>query len=86
MSGILGTSSHNSAYECYRGLLAVQHRGQDSAGILSFNGIVHLKRKGLVLSVFNKEELSKLEGFNAIGHVRYLKTGTSTLSEAQPFS
>ena len=86
MCGILGTSSHNSAYECYRGLLAVQHRGQDSAGILSFDGIVHLKKeKGLVLNVFNKEELSKLEGFNAIGHVRYLTTGTSTLSEAQPF-
>jgi len=86
MCGIIGTSSNNSAYECYRGLLAIQHRGQDSAGILSFDGIVHQKKeKGLVLNIFNKEELSKLEGSKAIGHVRYPTAGTNTLCEAQPF-
>ena len=86
MCGIIGTSSNNSSYECYRGLLAIQHRGQDSAGILSFDGIVHQKKeKGLVLNVFNKEELSKLEGSKAIGHVRYPTAGTNTLCEAQPF-
>jgi amidophosphoribosyltransferase len=86
MCGILGTSSNNSAYECYRGLLAIQHRGQDSAGILSFDGVVHQKKeKGLVLNVFNKEELSKLEGSKAIGHVRYPTAGTNTICEAQPF-
>jgi len=60
MCGILGTSSHNSAYECYRGLLAVQHRGQDSAGILSFDGIVHLKkRKRIGIKRFQQRRVIK---------------------------
>lgn len=86
MCGIMGVSSNNSSYECYRGLLAIQHRGQDSAGILSFDGIVHQKKeKGLVLNVFSKEEISKLEGAKSIGHVRYPTMGTNAICEAQPF-
>lgn len=69
------------------GLFALQHRGQESAGIASADGcqVVAHKGMGLVSEVFNEGILSKLPGHLAIGHVRYSTTGSSVLSNAQPF-
>jgi amidophosphoribosyltransferase len=69
------------------GLYALQHRGQESAGIASSDGkTVHIhKGLGLVAQVFNEENLSPLKGHLAIGHTRYSTTGSSLLQNAQPY-
>ena len=70
----------------YFGLYALQHRGQESAGIATFDGdVVHLhKEMGLVSQVFNETILSELTGHLAIGHTRYSTTGSSRAVNAQP--
>jgi amidophosphoribosyltransferase len=69
------------------GLFALQHRGQESAGIASSDGCQVWAHKGMGLAseVFREDTLSKLPGRLAIGHVRYSTTGSSVLSNAQPF-
>ena len=70
------------------GLHALQHRGQEGCGIVSFNGKEYFseKRFGLVGDNFNKEKvLKKLQGDFAIGHNRYSTTGENTLRNIQPF-
>ncbi len=71
----------------YFGLYALQHRGQESAGIVVArdNNIVEHKGMGLVPDVFDVDHLEHLEGGSAIGHVRYSTTGSSILANAQPF-
>ncbi|MGH7640695.1 MAG: amidophosphoribosyltransferase [Candidatus Dormibacteria bacterium] len=73
---------------CYLGLYALQHRGQESAGICTSDGErLHLHRDmGLVGQVFSGEELAQLRGGLGIGHTRYSTTGSSRLSNAQPFT
>jgi len=70
----------------YFGLYALQHRGQESAGIATFEGdTVHLhKNMGLVSQVFNEAILTQLPGDMAIGHNRYSTTGSSRIANAQP--
>jgi amidophosphoribosyltransferase len=70
----------------FDGLFALQHRGQESAGIAVSDGdtITVVKDMGLVASVFDEKTLSTLEGDLAIGHVRYSTTGSSTWNNAQP--
>jgi len=70
----------------YFGLYALQHRGQESAGIATFEGeTVHLhKEMGLVSQVFNETILSQLPGNLAVGHTRYSTTGSSRVVNAQP--
>ncbi len=69
------------------GLYALQHRGQESAGIATCDGHVAYVHKGmgLVAQVFNEDNLRRLRGFMAIGHTRYSTTGASTLRNAQPY-
>lgn len=71
----------------YLGLFALQHRGEEAAGICSTDGenLFLLKGQGLVGEVFHPENLKKLPGKNAIGHVRYSTTGSSSLINAQPY-
>ncbi|MBR3155731.1 MAG: class II glutamine amidotransferase, partial [Methanobrevibacter sp.] len=72
----------------YYCLYALQHRGQESAGIASFNqdkGFKHYYGMGLITSVFSDEEIQNLEGNMAIGHVRYSTTGQSKVENSQPF-
>lgn len=71
---------------CFYGLYALQHRGQESAGIASSNGdrIRGFKDMGLVSQVFNEQDLLSLSGNLAIGHTRYSTTGSSTWANAQP--
>jgi len=87
--GIFGIFGHAKAAELtFLGLYALQHRGQESAGIVtSDNGLIRLhKGMGLVSEVFAKEEvLARLSGRIAIGHTRYSTTGASSLINIQPF-
>ena len=70
----------------YFGLYALQHRGQESAGIAVGDGerIRHHKAMGLVGEVFSGEVIDRLQGKVALGHVRYSTTGESALENAQP--
>ncbi|HET9800345.1 MAG TPA: class II glutamine amidotransferase, partial [Chthoniobacterales bacterium] len=87
--GLFGVFGHkNAAVLTYYGLFALQHRGQESAGIVTSRGpgesfLVH-KDMGLVSQVFGQIELEQLKGTRAIGHTRYSTTGTSTIKNAQP--
>src|SRR5918998_4938813 len=71
---------------CYYGLYALQHRGQESAGIAVSDGINILvtKEMGLVSQVFSECRLAGMDGHLGIGHVRYSTTGGSTWENAQP--
>ncbi len=70
----------------YFGLFALQHRGQESAGMAVSNGerIMVVKDMGLVSQVFDEPALSSLHGYLAVGHCRYSTTGASTWGNAQP--
>ncbi|HKV90542.1 MAG TPA: amidophosphoribosyltransferase, partial [Thermoplasmata archaeon] len=86
--GVLGVSlqGKGAAPFLYRGLRALQHRGQESAGIAtsSHGTLHHRKGMGLVHEIFTQEEIESLRGTVGIGHVRYSTTGTSDLENAQP--
>ena len=89
MCGIFGIFGHpEAANMTYLGLHGLQHRGQESAGIVSAHrGRFHTARDmGLVGDIFTSERLASLPGNTAIGHVRYSTAGESRLAEAQPFS
>jgi amidophosphoribosyltransferase len=86
--GIVGIYGRAEASNlAYLGLYALQHRGQESAGIVSFDrGRFYVHRAmGLVNDVFDEEMLEALPGKSAIGHVRYSTFGSATLENAQPF-
>ncbi len=86
--GVFGIFGHPEAAKLtYFGLYALQHRGQESAGIASSDGKTLKARKamGLVSEVFSESSLGELTGELAIGHVRYSTTGSSILQNAQPF-
>jgi amidophosphoribosyltransferase len=86
--GVFGVFGHKDAAKLtYFGLYALQHRGQESAGIVSSTGksIFEHKGMGLVPDVFNEHALNGLHGHIAIGHVRYSTTGSSTAKNVQPF-
>jgi amidophosphoribosyltransferase len=85
--GVFGIYGHAEASNLtYLGLYALQHRGQESAGIAASDGtqIRHSKAMGYVNEAFNQEALAKLPGHLAIGHVRYSTAGDSKLTNAQP--
>ncbi len=86
--GIYSPDGYDVASITYFGLYALQHRGQESAGIAVANGkdINCYKNMGLVSDVFNEKNLADLKGFSAIGHVRYATAGASSLNNAQPIT
>src|SRR5438128_12602051 len=79
--GVCGVYGHRDAsHLVYLGLTTLQHRGQESAGIVSFNGKMNRHiGMGLVFDVFKKEHFNFLQGPYAIGHVRYSTTGSSVI-------
>jgi amidophosphoribosyltransferase len=86
--GVFGVHGHPEAANIsYLGLYALQHRGQESAGIVSTDGRSHFAHRGmgLVADVFNERTLHRLPGRHAIGHVRYSTSGESQIRNAQPF-
>jgi len=85
--GVCGIYNHDdSSRLAYFGLYALQHRGQESAGIVTSDGShVRLRKDmGLVSEVFSEEDLDSLTGHISIGHVRYSTTGASTVVNTQP--
>ena len=88
MCGIFGIYGHKDAsLLTYLGLYALQHRGEESAGIASFGkkGIQQHQGMGLVNDLFDAKSLKALTGDVALGHVRYSTTGSSTAKNIQPF-
>jgi amidophosphoribosyltransferase len=85
--GVCGVFNHSDSSKlAYFGLYALQHRGQESAGMVTSNGervIIH-KNMGLVSEVFSEETLTELDGHISIGHVRYSTTGASNIINTQP--
>ena len=85
--GVCGIYNHqDSAKLTYFGLYALQHRGQESAGIVASDGkkVMMHKSMGLVAEVFTETHLQSLTGHLAIGHVRYSTTGESNIINTQP--
>ena len=85
--GVFGIFGHPEAANLtYLGLYALQHRGQESAGIAASDGVQvrHRKAMGYVNEAFDADSLAKLPGTLAIGHVRYSTAGESKVSNAQP--
>jgi amidophosphoribosyltransferase len=89
--GVFAVYGHpNAALLTYYGLFALQHRGQESAGIVTADGpnspfVMH-KAMGLVSQVFTPPDLDRLKGRRSIGHVRYSTTGSSNIKNAQPMA
>lgn len=89
MCGIVGIFNHPEAANlAYLGLYALQHRGQESAGIVSSDGkaLYSHRDMGHVAEIFNESNLQKLPGSRAIGHVRYSTAGESALKNCQPIA
>ena len=88
MCGIIGVSNHEEAANiAFLGLYALQHRGEEAAGIASYDGQdIHItKNPGLVADAFEEASLKSLKGKTAIGHSRYSTTGSSNYKNIQPF-
>lgn len=96
MCGVIGvidpqsgeTRGAAAAFDAFRGLLALQHRGQDAAGILSYDSATRMfvceKDLGLVTNVFDQPKIEKLTGGMAIGHTRYATMGGDGRRDIQP--
>jgi amidophosphoribosyltransferase len=85
--GVVAIHGHpEAARQAYLGLYALQHRGQESAGIATADGqrLANIKGMGLVSEIFTDDVLDRLPGSMAIGHTRYSTTGDSALLNAQP--
>ncbi|MBF0532392.1 MAG: amidophosphoribosyltransferase [Candidatus Omnitrophica bacterium] len=88
MCGIIGVAKHKEAAKvAFLGLYALQHRGEEAAGIASYDGKkVHIiKNRGLIDDAIGERELDELRGSAAIGHCRYSTTGSSNQANIQPF-
>ena len=87
--GLIGVFAPNEdvARMAYFGLFALQHRGQEAAGIAVSDGVTMSMHKdiGLIAQIFSPASLEKLQGKYAIGHTRYSTTGSSSIRNAQPF-
>jgi amidophosphoribosyltransferase len=87
--GVFGIYGHSEAARLtYLGLYALQHRGQESCGIVAANGaqLISEREMGHVSEAFNQTRLDRLPGLAAIGHVRYSTAGEVSIRECQPFS
>jgi amidophosphoribosyltransferase len=87
--GVFGIYGHGDAARLtYLGLYALQHRGQESCGIVTSNGaqLISERAMGHVRDSFDEQRLDRLRGHNAIGHVRYSTAGEVSIRECQPFS
>ncbi|HGY54495.1 MAG TPA: amidophosphoribosyltransferase [Caldithrix abyssi] len=86
MCGIIGVVGYKDiSAEIMNGMTTLQHRGQDSAGIVTFNGNFHLhKGMGQVREVFRNIDLKRIDGYCGLGHVRYSTMGSTEAVDAQP--
>ena len=87
MCGIVGVSHHKEASKiAFLGLYALQHRGEEAAGIVSYDGKeMHvIKKDGMAVDNFDEENISRLTGHMALAHTRYSTTGSSHIKNIQP--
>ncbi len=87
MCGVIGIYDNDVVIsKLYSAMLTIQHRGQDSAGILTYDGKFHLKKgNGLVNDIFNQKNISRLKGNIGLAHTRYPTIGEGSVEDAQPF-
>jgi amidophosphoribosyltransferase len=87
MCGVIGIWANGEVFhDLYQGLLSIQHRGQDAAGIITYDGKFHEKKgNGLVMDIFGLAEAAQLKGNIGIGHTRYPTIGGGGYEDAQPF-
>jgi len=87
MCGVVGIFGNKDVFkDLYYGLLAIQHRGQDSAGVITYDGKFHVKKgNGLVRDIITENHFRRLKGNIAIGHTRYPTIGGGRGEDAQPF-
>jgi amidophosphoribosyltransferase len=87
MCGVIGIWANDSVIrDLYQGLLAMQHRGQDASGVITYNGRFHTEKgNGLVRDIFTAEAIQHLRGLIGIGHTRYPTAGGGGGEDAQPF-
>lgn len=88
MCGIIGISNNKEAAKLtFLGLYALQHRGEEAAGIVTFDGKdIHVKKEpGLVADAFDEKTIHEMKGHSAIGHCRYSTTGSTNYKNIQPF-
>jgi len=87
MCGVIGITGNDDVFnDLYQGLLAIQHRGQDSAGIITYDGRFHTKKgNGLVRDIFSEDHFQRLRGNIGLGHTRYPTIGSYSGEDAQPF-
>jgi amidophosphoribosyltransferase len=87
MCGLIGVYGHGHvAQDVYDGMVTLQHRGQDAAGIVTFDGKFHERKDfGLVKDVFHTKDMQRLSGYVGVGHTRYATIGTGDVAEVQPF-
>ena len=87
MCGVIGIVGNADVFrDLYQGLLSIQHRGQDSAGIITYDGRFHIKKgNGLVQDIFKPEHSERLKGAIGLGHTRYPTIGGGSGEDAQPF-
>ncbi|MCK4835905.1 MAG: amidophosphoribosyltransferase [Candidatus Aminicenantes bacterium] len=87
MCGVIGIyDTEEVVAKIYNGMMNLQHRGQDSAGILTYDGRFHLKRgNGLVKDIFDSNNVRRLTGNIGLGHTRYPTVGEGSVEDAQPF-
>ncbi len=85
--GLFGVyNSQEASLLTFLGLYSLQHRGEESCGIITFDGssFHHYRGMGLVGEVFSEEKVKELKGYQAIGHVRYSTTGSTAIRNIQP--
>lgn len=87
MCGIVGIYGNDYvAQDVYDGLVTLQHRGQDAAGMITYDGKFHVRKDfGLVSEVFRTRHMKRLQGYAGVGFTRYATFGTGALEEVQPF-
>ncbi len=85
--GIYGSSSTPIAQDLYDGMIALQHRGHDACGMVTYDNKFHSKRGlGFVRDVFNQGNISRLTGNRGLGFIRYATAGGSTVDDSAPFT
>ena len=87
MCGVAGIFGHDYVgQDMYDALITLQHRGQDAAGMITFDGKFHTQKDhGLVKDVFHTRDMKRLKGHVAIGHTRYSTIGSGSVEDTQPF-
>jgi amidophosphoribosyltransferase len=87
MCGVIGITANRDVFkDLYQGILAIQHRGQDAAGMITYDGRFHTKKgNGLVHDIFDEDHARRLKGSIGIGHTRYPTIGSGGGEDAQPF-